>query len=606
MRVPVVLIVFNRPDLTRLVLNAIASAGPRKLFVVADGPRVDRPDDERLVAETRAVIDQIDWPFEVAQCYSDSNLGCTARITSGLDWVFARTPEAIILDDDCLPHPSFFPYCEELLHRYRDSPDVQMISGTNAVEVRGPHSYHFSRTFNVWGWATWERSWRHYDDDMSAWRELRETDWLERLLRDDKGARVARTLLDATYEGRMPWDFHWTFQGWLRRAISAVPSVNLVTNIGFGEGATHERNAGHPDAGRPVHPMKFPLSHPPRAQVLQEADTAIWEAMDRRVPDGVGTVVMGSAVGLAAEQVLPFIDSLANCDYEGDLVLFVNRRLARELRTRALPGNVRLIPARTLLPFNFARVRQSRMMWPLWVAAQTVAWAILRALGRRGLEFRGSRRIQRFLAKLTCTPMEARFLNFHEFLQGHAYHRVLVTDVRDVLFQGDPFTQLTAPELAVSIETRSYTIATERHNRGWIEKTYGSNVLERIGGNPPSCVGVTYGGGEAMSSYLDRMVDEILRLRSRTAREGGADTAIHNLLLWTGQLGSAQLMEALGPRSAVATLNEIPEEDLALDSEGRLLNRDGSAPSVVHQYDRQPRISQRLLRALTSGDRPTP
>lgn len=623
LQAPVVLIIFNRPDPTSRVLDAIASVKPRRLFVVADGPRADHPEDERLVAETRALIDRVDWAAEVMTCYSDVNLGCTRRISSGLNWVFEQTPRAIILEDDCLPDPSFFPYCEELLQRYEDATDVQMISGTNAVGARGLYSYHFSRTFNIWGWATWARSWRDYDEDMRPWLELRETDWLERLLQDEKGARVARVLLDETSEGRKPWDFHWTFRGWMRGAVSITPSVNLVSNIGFGAGATHQRDASHPQATRPLGSMSFPMTHPPGIEVLKEADRAIWAAMHPRFfpaearpwtalrnrmrrsavkaeaeKPGRGPVVIGSAVGLAVEQVLPFINSLRNCGYAGDLVLFVDRRLRRHLHRHALPPSVRLMPARALLPFNFPRVRRSRLLWPLWLGLHTVGWGVLKELRRLPDGLRGGLNLQRSLAQFICTPMEARFLSFQKFLEGHTYSRVLLTDTRDVLFQSDPFAQLTTTGLAVSVESRNYTIATERHNREWIEGVYGEDVLDRIGSNPPSCVGVTYGGRAAISSYLDRMVAEILSLRGRAASQGGADTAIHNYLLWTGQLGSVQLLETLGTASAVATLNEVPPEDLALDAEGRLLNRDGSMPSVVHQYDRQPKVAQALLATL--------
>ena len=315
-------------------------------------------------------------------------------------------------------------------------------------------------------------------------------------------------------------------------------------------------------------------------------------------PNDERTIVMGSAVGLATEQILPFLISVRNCGYRGDVALFVNRRVARGLRRQALSARVRLVPVATVVPFNFARIRQNKLAWSTWIAVHTVGWAVLRALGRLPSVFAARGRLQRLLARLICTPMEARFLHFREFLESEPYDRVLLTDVRDVLFQSDPFSQLPTAGLAVSIETRSYTIATERHNRDWMRDAYGMPVLDRIGGNPPSCVGVTYGGGEAISSYLDRMVDEILHLRGRVARQGGADTAIHNFLLWTNQLGTALLLETLG--SAVATLNEVPEEDLELDPEGRLLNRDGSRPSVLHQYDRQPKVAPHLLQSLAS------
>jgi hypothetical protein len=284
---PVVLCIFNRPECTKRVLDVIASVKPRTLFVVADGPRADRPEDKRLVAETRAVIDRVDWPAEVVTSYSDVNLGCTNRIVSGLNWVFEQTEQAVILEDDCLPHPTFFRYCEELLERYEHHPNVHMISGSNVVGQRGPFSYHFSLCYSIWGWATWARAWRHYTEDMSAWAELRDTVWLNELLRDSRGVRIAKMLCDAAAAGRMraageasgPWDFCWVFSGWIRRGLSITPSLNLVENIGFNEQATHERDTRHPLANRSAHAMSFPLKHPPRVEVLREADAAVWSAL---------------------------------------------------------------------------------------------------------------------------------------------------------------------------------------------------------------------------------------------------------------------------------------------------------------------------------------
>jgi hypothetical protein len=308
------------------------------------------------------------------------------------------------------------------------------------------------------------------------------------------------------------------------------------------------------------------------------------------------TVVMGSAVGLQVDQIVPFLRSLQNCGYSGDIVLFVGRRLARRLRKKQLQPRVLLVPAPTLLPTNFKRVRENRLAWTQWRVLEALGWACQQALGR----FPGSssplRRLQMSVAQLVCTPMEARFLCFHRFLARHAYRRILISDVRDVLFQSDPFTQLPPSGLAVSIESRSYTIATEPLNRSWIKSVYGSDALARIGHNTPSCVGVTYGEGAALSMYLRLMVDEILLLDARAAREGGADTAIHNFLLWTNQLGQIRLLETL--ESPVATLNGIPPEDIDFSPEGRLLNRDGSLPSIVHQYDRQPAVARALLAAM--------
>jgi hypothetical protein len=194
--------------------------------------------------------------------------------------------------------------------------------------------------------------------------------------------------------------------------------------------------------------------------------------------------------------------------------------------------------------------------------------------------------------------MEARFLRFEALLEARPYDHVLICDVRDVLFQRDPFPDLRGSGLAVSIETRRYTIEDEPLNARWVRDVYGQDVLDRIGANPVSCVGVTYGDRVGMSVYLRLMREEIVRLSSRAARQGGADTAIHNHIVWSGRLAQPRLLETLA--SPVATLNGISEQEISLDSEGRVLNRDGSEPSVVHQYDRLPAIAPGLVRAVTA------
>ncbi len=284
-RVPVALFVFNRPQFTARVLSAIEAAKPRRLFVVGDGPRPGDERDQELVGETRALIGRIDSEVEVLTCYSDTNLGCGRRIATGLDWVFANTEEAIILEDDCVPDPTFFRFCEELLHRYRDDERVQMVSGCNVLppRVADPYSYYFSRCYHIWGWATWARAWQHYDFEMKAWPELRDTSWLRRHLGSAQAARVARFLFDQTYADEVgQWDFQWVLAGWRRAAVSVTPRVNLVTNIGFGEGATHLQDPDHPRANLVTEPMSFPLHHPPSVAVHEEADRAEWELVAAR------------------------------------------------------------------------------------------------------------------------------------------------------------------------------------------------------------------------------------------------------------------------------------------------------------------------------------
>nr|MBA3765731.1 glycosyltransferase family 2 protein [Acidobacteriota bacterium] len=176
MNVPVALIIFNRADTTARVLAEIAKARPSKLLVIADGPRADHPDDAEKCLAARAAIDRVNWDCEVLTNYSEVNLGCGARPSSGLDWVFENVAEAIILEDDCLPHPTFFPFCAELLERHRDDERVMMISGDNFQfgRKRTQYSYYFSRYTHTWGWATWRRAWRYFDREIKLWPALRE------------------------------------------------------------------------------------------------------------------------------------------------------------------------------------------------------------------------------------------------------------------------------------------------------------------------------------------------------------------------------------------------------------------------------------------------
>src|SRR5712692_5523584 len=143
---PVALIIFNRPETTARVFAEIAKARPSRLLLVADGPRLDHPEDVEKCTATRAIVEQVDWPCEVLTNFSEANLGCKMRPVSGINWVFENVEEAIILEDDCLPHPSFFPFCQELLERYRDDQRVMMIGGTNLLgEWRtGAQNYFFS------------------------------------------------------------------------------------------------------------------------------------------------------------------------------------------------------------------------------------------------------------------------------------------------------------------------------------------------------------------------------------------------------------------------------------------------------------------------------
>jgi hypothetical protein len=290
LRTPVAMLIFNRPDTTARVFERVRAVRPSTLMVVADGPRADRPGEEERCREAREIVEAVDWPCELLTEYSDANLGCGRRISSGLDWVFERADSAIVLEDDCLPDLTFFRFCEDLLDRYRSDDCVMHISGDNFQSVGrgrlarlldrlrpgGGPSYYFSRYPHVWGWASWSSAWRRYDFEMSAWTSADDKGpFLDRFT-DPSERDFWRRTWDAVARGEIDtWDYQWAFACISRGGLSAMPSRNLVSNLGFGEGAHHTVGSS-PLAGLPVGHLRFPLDHPGvvRRDEMADARTA--------------------------------------------------------------------------------------------------------------------------------------------------------------------------------------------------------------------------------------------------------------------------------------------------------------------------------------------
>lgn len=264
---PVAFFIFNRPDLTARVFESIAAQQPRRLLVVADGPRNEA--ERALCEQTRAVI-QVDWDCEVETNYADENRGCKMRVSSGLDWVFSRAEAAIILEDDCLPSPDFFAFCSEMLERYRDDERVMHISGNNFVPLSvASVDYAFSRYIHIWGWASWRRAWQHYDVSIAAWPAARKN--ILASFSDAGEARYWDMSLDIVFRGRLDtWDYQWGLACWLASGLAIVPRVNLISNLGFRGDATHTHE-NSPFAALPTHSLRI-KSHPASVARDQQAD----------------------------------------------------------------------------------------------------------------------------------------------------------------------------------------------------------------------------------------------------------------------------------------------------------------------------------------------
>lgn len=252
---PILFIIFNRLDTTEKVFEEIRKQKPKYLYVAADGPRKNREDDIINCKKTRAIIEKIDWECELKTLFRDENLGCGKAVSGAITWFFENVEMGIILEDDCLPHQDFFPYCEDLLERYKNNEKIKIISGDNFQNKikRGNASYYFSAYSHIWGWASWRRVWKEYDYTLDSISEhefklilkkyfsnfTEQQVWLDKFISSKKGFFNT-------------WDFQLSFCIWKNNGLSIIPNENLISNIGFGDSSTHTYDSNNKLAKLPT------------------------------------------------------------------------------------------------------------------------------------------------------------------------------------------------------------------------------------------------------------------------------------------------------------------------------------------------------------------
>jgi hypothetical protein len=232
---PVLFLIFNRPDTTQKVFDAIKKAKPKQLFVAADGPRENKEGEKEKCEQARKIIEQVDWDCKVKTLFRDKNLGCKVAVSSAIDWFFENVKEGIILEDDCLPDQSFFQFCKKMLEKYRNDTRIMMITGTNYfinnIEIK--ESYFFSKHFTIWGWATWRRAWKHYDINMDAWGKFKKEDQLKYLTNSFIIKKHFEKTFDLISNNKMDtWDIQWVFTCFFNNGLAIIPRCNLISNIG--------------------------------------------------------------------------------------------------------------------------------------------------------------------------------------------------------------------------------------------------------------------------------------------------------------------------------------------------------------------------------------
>ncbi|WP_102407628.1 hypothetical protein [Parabacteroides bouchesdurhonensis] len=276
--VPILFLIFARPDTTTQVFERIRQIKPAKLYVAADAPRENRLDEAERCVKTRAIIDKIDWPCELKTLYRDKNLGCKVAVSEAITWFFEQEEYGVILEDDCLPDLSFFLFCEELLIKYKDDDRIGHIGGNNFFPgiVNENLSYDFCSISHIWGWASWSRVWKNYDVNFSYWEEAKKNQSKRKsLFKSLREEIYFSSFIEDTLNGNKginTWDVQYLFMLRVQNQLSIYPSVNLVTNIGLNSiGATHtsSKNGRLCVKSESIH---SPLSHPKYVLSNEEID----------------------------------------------------------------------------------------------------------------------------------------------------------------------------------------------------------------------------------------------------------------------------------------------------------------------------------------------
>ena len=283
---PILFLIFNRMDTTQLVFNEIRKIKPKYLYVAADGPRSHKPNEKQKCEEARSIVNQVDWDCEVIKLFRDENLGCRKAVSAAIDWFFDEVEEGIILEDDCLPNPDFFRFCEYMLDYYRDDHRIMHISGCNLQygKQRGNASYYISKHPNIWGWATWRRAWKYMDVDMKTFPEFKRLKKMDDILRHHRRQSRYMSILSKVFKGVDTWGFQWTYAVFTQSGLSVNPNKNLISNIGFGTQSTHAYYKKSKLANVPLENLDQEITHPEFFMPDAAADDYFIEVVMRLPP----------------------------------------------------------------------------------------------------------------------------------------------------------------------------------------------------------------------------------------------------------------------------------------------------------------------------------
>ncbi len=273
----VLFLIFNRPDTTHRVFEQIRAAKPKRLYIAADAPRPNKPEDELLCERAREIVSLIDWDCELKTLFRNKNAGCRDAVSAAVTWFFDQEEEGIILEDDCLPANSFFKFCDMLLDKYREDTRIRHITGCNLQQGKkwGDSSYYFSNRTHVWGWAGWRRVWKEYDKSLIKYDSVEIKEKLRNIYEDPLVVESWATIFNEVKAGKInSWAYPLDFINFFNNGLVIIPNENLISNIGFKEGATNTVTEDSVYANIPLAEMDE-ITHPLFVVPEKQADLFI-------------------------------------------------------------------------------------------------------------------------------------------------------------------------------------------------------------------------------------------------------------------------------------------------------------------------------------------
>jgi hypothetical protein len=279
MNIPTLLLVFNRPHETQILIKRLSHFKPKKIYIFSDGPRDNYKLDIDKCNKVKKIIEGISWKCEIKKNYLKKNLGCKKAVSKGISWLFKYEEKGIILEDDCIPSRDFFDFCRLSLKKFRNDNKIGSITGNNFLNnrIKIKNSYYFSKYAHCWGWATWRNRWKLYDIEIGFWNDWKKTKYFENLFNTEIEKNYWLKIFNNVKENKIDsWAYPWNLCLWYHGKLVVIPKFNLVKNIWYGKNATRTYLKTD-NLTYKVKKMKKPYNHEYGKFINQQADNYVFK-----------------------------------------------------------------------------------------------------------------------------------------------------------------------------------------------------------------------------------------------------------------------------------------------------------------------------------------